>query len=345
MNEIIAIEGDYVKSKKSSLFFDVKGVQHPKDRTICFVRFVPSLDGDRIINGVNYKKIYDLQERYTFLKNKYPEYLFYSKQFDMELQGIKNEEIEEIFSPRSYYRKLQSEKLTTSNELRALNLCELFIEKGEIPKDSIGITGSQMVGLNKEDSDIDLVIYGTQVGINFQEKIEELFLTSKFCREYTFDEFKLHYKLRAKGSKIAFDDFLKYEKRKLHQGKFHGIDFFIRYIKNPEDWEESYYECQYKNYGRIKLKARIIDAKDSIFTPCNYKIEVIDIQEKNKWLKKINTIDIKEIKSFRGRFCEQAKEGELIYAEGKIEKVLIKNKQIYYRVIIGNTKTDKMLLL
>ena len=83
-----------------------------------------------------------------------------------------------------------------------------------------------MIGLNKENSDIDLIIYGTQVGINFQKKLENIFLNSKFCRRYTFDEFKLHYKWRAKGSQIEFGDFLKYEKRKLHQGKFHDIDFW-----------------------------------------------------------------------------------------------------------------------
>ena len=41
------IEGDYIETK-DNLFFDVKGILHPKDRKICFIRFYPHSDGDRV---------------------------------------------------------------------------------------------------------------------------------------------------------------------------------------------------------------------------------------------------------------------------------------------------------
>jgi predicted nucleotidyltransferase len=50
--------------------------------------------------------------------------------------------------------------------------------------------------------------------------------------------------------------------------------------------------------------------------------------------------------SFRGRFCEQAKIGEEIMAQGKVEHVSDKrNSSEYYRLILGNKPKDYMVLV
>ena len=54
---------------------------------------------------------------------------------------------------------------------------------------------------------------------------------------------------------------------------------------------------------------------------------------------------IQEIVSFRGRFCEQAENGEAVEAQGKVE--LVTNKKTggeYYRLILGNKPSDYMVL-
>jgi len=135
------------------------------------------------------------------------------------------------------------------------------------------------------------------------------------------------------------------EKRKLHQGKFHGIDFFIRYIKRPEDWKGNFYDYRYKNYGRLKIKAKITDSKDSIFTPCSYKIKCLKMLDSQLISNKIDVKDIYEINSFRGRFCEHAKEGETVLVEGKLEKVNFQDKEEYFRILLTDQINDKMIIL
>ncbi|MHA1107175.1 MAG: hypothetical protein ACTSPN_15890 [Promethearchaeota archaeon] len=136
-----------------------------------------------------------------------------------------------------------------------------------------------MVGLNTEKSDIDIILYGTQTSLQFQEKLQNIFKKHTHIRKYNLDEYKKHYDWRVGGSDISFQDFLKSEQRKLHQGKYQDIDFFIRYIKSPRDWEGNYHDYQYKNMGRISLVAEIIDSTDSIFTPCSYKIKCSKVLE------------------------------------------------------------------
>ncbi|MHA1723804.1 MAG: hypothetical protein ACTSYC_01490 [Promethearchaeota archaeon] len=346
MAQIIeGIEGDYIETKKDHLFFDVKGILHPSDRKICFIRFYPDPAGNRIKNGLRYKKIYDLKKRFEFLNKNYPQYLFYSQQWDVELQGVKNEDIKKIYTPREYLKSLTHRSNLTRLEKCSLELCSLFISEGNLPEHTIGISGSPMVGLYKDDSDIDLIIYGTEISKQFQEYLPSIFEDNNFCRKYTLSEYQTHYEWRVGGSDIPFDMFLFTEQRKLHQGMYKGFEFFIRYIKSPKDWCGSYDDYKFKNLGRISLKAKIINSDDSIFTPCSYQIEPqkilhVDIKDKEIMMK-----EIKEISSFRGRFCEQAKAGENVLVEGKLEKVYFQDKLSYYRILLQDQVLDKMIVL
>ena len=339
------IEGDYIETKNTNLIFDVKGLLHPNDRKICFLRFYPHPEGDRIKNGIKYKKVYDLDERYTLLSKSYPKYLFYSKELDMKIQGVYNNDIEKISTPRDCLKELFEKKNLSNVEKYSKNLCELLINKGNISRDSVGITGSVMVGLNKEDSDIDILIYGTETSLKFQEKLTDLFSESNQIRMYNQEEYKVHYKWRVGGSDISFKEFIRSEERKIHQGKFNENHFFIRYIKSPNDWKGNFYDYQYKNYGRIKAKVLVTDSKDSIFTPCSYKIKALIILDNRSTLKEINLKTISEINSFRARFCEHAKEGETVLVEGKLEKVVFRNELEYFRILLTDQTKDKMLIV
>ncbi len=286
------IEGDYIETKKTNLIFDIKGLLHPNDRKICFLRFYPHPEGDRIRKGVKFKKVYNLDERYSILKKVGPKYSFYSKELDIKIQGVYNNDIKKIYTPRDCLQELKEKNNLSNIEKCSKNLCELFINKGNISRDSIGITGSAMVGLNKEDSDIDIIIYGTETSVQFQEKLMDMYEESNQVRKYNLDEYKPHYSWRVGGSDISFKEFMKTEKRKLHQGKFQERDFFVRYIQSPEDWNGNFYDYQYKNYGRIKAEALVTNSKDSIFTPCSYKIKALKILDKESALKKINLKNI-----------------------------------------------------
>ena len=338
------MEGDYLETKQDHLFFDIKGIHHPRDRKICFLRFFPDQNGDRIKDDVKFKKIYSLDERYSKLREEYPQYLFFSKNFDLELQGVKLEDIKQIYTPRAYFKKLKDKKELTKTEIQSKNLCELLIDKGDIPENCIGISGSPMIGLNKKSSDIDIVIYGTQVSLDFQDKLKNIFQASNNFSMYNLEEYKAHYNWRVGGSDISFEDFLKSEKRKLHQGKFHGIDFFIRYIKSPEDWNGTYYDYKFKNLGRIKIKAKIINSTNSIFTPCSYKIKCLKVIERKINCRNIDLKILSEISSFRGRFCEQAINGENVLVKGKLEEVNFRNDKSYLRVLLTDQIQDKMII-
>jgi len=78
------LEGDFIENSEG-LIFDVKGLVHPPDKVVAFIRYFPTSQGERRRNKVAYGKVYSLSERYMLLKEKSPEYLIYDSVFDEKL--------------------------------------------------------------------------------------------------------------------------------------------------------------------------------------------------------------------------------------------------------------------
>jgi hypothetical protein len=123
------------------------------------------------------------------------------------------------------------------------------------------------------------------------------------------------------------------------EGKFKGTDYFVRFVKDWNEIDENYGDVQYKNVGEAKVEATVINDSESTFTPCTYKVENVKPLEGS-------TIEhIEEITSFRGRFCEQARKGETVVAQGKIERVTDRrqNKE-HSRLLVGGRHSDSIVL-
>jgi predicted nucleotidyltransferase len=153
------------------------------------------------------------------------------------------------------------------------------------------------------------------------------------------DELKGLFDFRSKDTLVSLEDFVKTESRKVLQGKFMDRDYFIRFVKEWNEISEKYGDVCYRNCGYVKIEATVVDDTEAIFTPCTYKIEDVKVVEGPKLQ------PIMEIASFRGRFCEQAKKGEIVIAQGKIEHVKDQKRGCeYFRLLLGNKPTDYMIL-
>jgi predicted nucleotidyltransferase len=55
------------------LVFTVKGLIHPPDRVIAYLRYLPDPQGDRERDGVRYRRVYQFEEQRRILQARYPE--------------------------------------------------------------------------------------------------------------------------------------------------------------------------------------------------------------------------------------------------------------------------------
>ena len=330
-------EGDFIESKEH-LIFDVKGLIHPPEKVIAFLRYIPDETGDRKKDGLTFKKIHSLDEKNELLKKLWPNYLSFDKVFGKVLPLIPFSSILRYYDPIVKLKELKEKNERDTLEQKALEFAETIIEATGIPSRFFGISGSILVNLHKIDSDIDLIVYGEKNSFKAYDSLKTLFSTNKALKHYDEFDIKNLYKARGMEKSMSFNAFFYHERRKFLEGKFKGKDFFVRCIKDWNEIKESYGKCIYREVGNTVLKAKIEDSSEAIFTPSKYKIKETYILEGDR--KKIPL----EIVSFRGRFCEQAFENEKVMARGKLEKVLTKNEE-FFRLVIGEDPRDFLICL
>ncbi|NHJ04599.1 MAG: hypothetical protein EAX90_07235 [Candidatus Heimdallarchaeota archaeon] len=330
------IEGFFIQSQ-DGLIFDVKGLSHPPDRIIAFVRYIPEkfFAGDMKESRKGYHKIYDINSRYTFLKENFPSYIFKDARGRGLLQGVRVNQISKIFDPRVRLQEILNLSNRNLLEEQVCNLVSIIIDYAKIDKNTIGISGSILVDLHTEESDIDIVIYGKKNGQKLYKNMSMIYEKIPEISKYTEDELEELWKRRGQTEQIDFSSFCNLEKKKLLQGKFNGIDFYIRLVPFPEEFQEDYLNTNITFLGEIEIEAVISDAKEAIFTPCLYQLTDVKIIRSTS----MGFIKPKRFFSVRGRYCELVSEGENVYLKGKLEQVRIK-KDSFYQIILGTTKDE-----
>ncbi len=334
-----AREGDLIKTE-SSVIFDVKGLVHPKNKIIAFPRFIPSTQGTRKSKETTYGKVYSLSDRFKYLQENQPNLLVNDQVFGETLCEVPITEIAEHYQPAEKLASIRSSKNPTALENKAFLLAETVKKEAKIHWSNIGISGSIMAGLTTDKSDIDPIVYGIENCRKAYSALQKLLEEeeSEF-KPYSQAELRELFDFRSKDTQMSFEDFAVVEIRKAFQGKFKGTDYFFRFVKNWSETNEQYGDVRFKNSGYAKITATIGDCSDSLFTPCTYKLEGVKVVEGPKLQ------PIQEIVSFRGRFCEQATNGETIESQGKVERVTNKkNGDEFYRLILGNKPSDYMIL-
>jgi len=334
-----AREGDMVETE-ANLIFDVKGLVHPADYIIAFIRYFPDEKGVRTREGRNFEKVYSLWRRYALLKARFPKYLVYDPIFDETLCEVPADSVKRHYKPVDKLQELRSSDHVDSLQHKALRFAELLQETSGIAWSGLGISGSIMVGLQTATSDIDLVVYGSKNCGLVYSALRSMFENGhESVKAYRRQDMKVLFDFRSKDTAIGFEDFVRMEARKVMEGKFEATDYFVRFVKDWNEIDENYGDVQYKNVGNARLEATVIDDSESTFTPCTYKVENV------KLLEGLKAYQIEEITSFRGRFCEQAIEGETVVAEGKVERVTNRRKNSeHFRLLVGGRRTDHIVL-
>jgi predicted nucleotidyltransferase len=323
-------EGDFIETE-NGLIFDVKGMAHPPDRVIAYLRYVPHRNGKRQRLGVKYRKVYDLSSRTRLLRTKWPQYLYRDSVFNRELQAVPITDIKTHHLPIEKLSQLRRAPQLDYLQQSAVAMASILGEEARVPITKIGISGSTLVDLHTSKSDIDLVVYGSDAARKCYSKLQALLNASShgFSRYNRRDLDRL-YVARKQGASMSFESFSQHERSKRLQGKFNGIDYYIRCVRDWDEWKEGYGSRRYFPAGRSTVQATVSDDKESIFTPSKYRLA--------------NTLTNgkfpapSEIVSFRGRFCEQVHSGERIRAEGTLERVT--NQEDEFRLVLGENPGD-----
>ncbi|MHA2426256.1 MAG: nucleotidyltransferase domain-containing protein, partial [Candidatus Thorarchaeota archaeon] len=206
------IEGCFVKTS-DNLIFEVKGIVHPEDRVIAYLRYVPSKE-----SNTGFRKVYNLNDREDYLRVNFPDYLWNSEPHGRVVQSVSKDKIVSIFDPIDCLAQLRGTSEVTDLEKESVTLASKLVEMTEVDWNDIGLTGSQLVGVAGKGSDIDLVIYGSaacrKLYSGFCNKIDNI----PEIRRYSGQPLEEHVSFRWGAHDDLRPLLLEIERRKLLQG-------------------------------------------------------------------------------------------------------------------------------
>ena len=326
MSSYLYSEGHYIRTV-DGLFFAVKGGRHNNGVVLSTLRYIPSEFGEREYLGRPYKRVYDVESTTKFLKENYPKYINYITWLGMDLQSVPESLIEQVYDPRKRLQDIMSNP-KSSLEKKIFCFVNRLAKKSGVSLSNFGVSGSVLIGLETEVSDIDLNIYGENEGREVYVALKELRRELPWISGYDEDTVWPVILSRWGETGLNLEQLRSIECRKILHGKIRGVDYFIRLLIE-EDQSVS------EPLTRVTVSGTITEDSKSIYIPCTYRVEDLNIEDSG------SKYSVVELKSYRGKFTEQVKKGEKIMAKGTLERVY-SDGDIYYRLILGK-KEDYLL--
>lgn len=329
----VPIEGYFIITN-DDLIFEVKGIIHPRNKIIAYLRYIQDDEGDRQLeSGIKFRKVYNLIDRNEILRTKYQQYLWLDEKRGREFQAIPIECISFVLNPTDGLRHLlDMGSHVTDLQKACCSLAELLVDQADLDWSDIGVTGSQLVGLSSQKSDIDLVVYGSKSARKIHSLLKAKLDSLTEIKQYHGDRLKRHVKFRWEKHEHWMKALQMIESQKVFQGLFRSYDFFIRAVKLPEEIDYNYEDLVIRNEGIQKVSCVVLDDSDSIFTPCIYTVE------------SDNMTELQNLISFRGRFTEHVFAGEAVEARGRLEVVTNSNtNESFTQLVLGEDPLDYLM--
>ncbi|MBE6503190.1 MAG: DNA polymerase subunit beta [Methanobrevibacter sp.] len=328
------------------LYFASTNYLHPEDKINSFLRYIPDPNGDREKNGKRYRKV-GSKEAYTYLRENHPDYLYFCDVTNVEMMGVPLDKVEKIIKPENRLMGLKKTFESGGNvknpELikKLMDIADFFHCMADIPYENLGISGSILPGLQKENSsDLDFVVYGLDnhrraIAAFKENRGKEVYIkdVDKYItvEGITDDYWDFVYNKRMSDESLTKEEFKWYENRKANRGTIDGTLFDILATKDYSEitgvWGDTVYEPQ----GIAQIECDIVSALGAYDNPSLYTIENVKLIEGVDF-------DLSEVVSFTHTYAGEVIDGEHVVAKGKVEKVIVNGETSHYRLVVGTTR-------
>ncbi|RMF90676.1 MAG: DNA polymerase subunit beta [Methanobacteriota archaeon] len=288
---------DFMETEKGLFFAAIAG-------DIAFLRYYPHPQGDRMRRGVAYRKVASTMESFQYLRENAPEHLHLRG--GRLLQRCPPETIRQVYSPAQRLMELEAEAAGDPLAMKALGLSRLL---EDVPEERKGVTGSLLVDMHRDSSDIDFVVYG----VRQFHRAREALMESGLAGNLTEEQWQRYYEKRFPGERaLSHEDFLWHEKRKGNIGVYKGTIYNLLLVDDAVKLRPS------TPVGPVKLMCTVTDASMAFHVPSIYLVDH-------------DLVD--EVLSYTHTYAGQAMEGEVIEVSGVLEK-----KDRGWRVVVGTTR-------
>jgi len=321
-------DGDAILTTHGFIFY-VFGYEHPADRYHGFLKYVPRdrsdafeiewldlgwrMEGRDIIRPL---ELYS-PESYTKMvhgfREHFPEYLYHSEQLDRWMITVPKDHIKKVFRPSERFKEIMGNGAKDSLEVDALELIKRLAETSGVFTDSFGVHGSINLGTSREESDIDLSVYGAS---NFR-----LVKKGLLCAE------------EAGLLSLKRED--RAERKRLNSGVYNSRDFVVNATRQASEIDER--PRSYRPIGPVEAECLCVRDDEAMFRPAVYGVQGCTSLDETA-----NVGEVSEVVSMIGSYRDLVARGEKIRVRGFLEEVA-QGHESWLRVVVGSGRADEYL--
>ncbi len=257
-------------------------------RVKCLLRYIPLTFLSESGNAKN--------SRGNYVKLSHEEALRYFKEYIKDGIFLLPAEDVEVYKP---------EVLTPQIAERDEAVREVWDFFSSIPSGKKGVTGSRLVRLNTESSDVDFVVYG-RWWFKAREKLKKAIESGELKHPSEEMWIKLYEKRKPA---IDFKAFVLHETRKYHRAVIGNIYFDLLYSRDYDELHV-YPEVRGRKVGMVELKGVLKDDSAVFDYPARYPLVEVESSELSETV---------EVLSFTHTYVGQAFKGETVRAYGCLE--------------------------
>jgi predicted nucleotidyltransferase len=328
---------DYLRTV-DNLFFTVIGNVHPNDRVLAYLKYLPNPRGKwgrvgkRYARSIRYYSAANIMKTVDFLRKRYPQYVFSFEQLQISFSSVPHERIVEHYRPEERLEEMRQAKRLDKLEKKTIHLASLLSERGGIPTERLGVTGSILIDVHTSFSDIDLAVYGREESRRIKELLLSLYKKKgSKIRRFSGSLLSTWCKEKSSVHPLSLKEARDLYSRMWNKAVFGSTIFSIHPIRTEQEVTELFGEEFYEPLGVVEIRARVVDAAGSCFLPATYM--VTDVQsESGGQFENTN-----RVVTYEGLYGDIASEGDVIHVRGKLEKVFDTSRRLKYsRVLVGS---------
>lgn len=292
---------DFIETPNGLLFAVLSGVEE-SGRIPAYLRYQRTLTG---LQKIATADALEILSRYG------SRFYFDSASRAVRLQGVAVEDIDRIFSARERTQKLLLDAPVDPISRAAQNLLRYLLD-GAVCSETIGVTGSLLIGAQTPQSDIDLVVYDRVAFDQVRNRVLEGIKIGALQDLSPKDWSEAHAR---RGAMLTLEEYLRHEPRKGNKALVDGIKFDLTLL----DLLQEEPEPAKSKEGPMDLRAVVTDAREAFGFPARYRIDHPEIFE---------------VLAFSQTYAGQAFEGERIWVRGRLEILQSGRK----RVVVGQDR-------
>jgi predicted nucleotidyltransferase len=252
------------------------------DGARCLLRYVPDSHGERTRDGIRFKKM-GFDEAYAFIREHKPAYLD-------RVMVVPFADVARHYRPHEGLVSIVDSDHRVKKMVGAL---------AGVDFNCMGITGSKLVGLGAEASDVDFVVYGRE-WYKARDALQRAISSGKVD---AIDEAGWEKIYGKRKPELSFEEFYVHESRKGNRCLLDGVLADLLFVRS---WDQLGPRIGIgRDLGMETVTAKVTDAGYACDSPAIYRVE---------------HPEIRAVLSYTHTYAGQALAGETIEARGRVEE-------------------------